>query len=70
MLSPLSNTNFQIDSMVEREMIWLRTYGLTINRLNNYQKEFVVIQSLNTHSLNLHFKDILVDHNLLASHIL
>jgi hypothetical protein len=29
-----------------------------------------VIQSLNAHSLNFHFKDILVDHNLLASHIL
>jgi hypothetical protein len=29
-----------------------------------------VIQSLNTCSLNLHFKDILADHNLLASHIL
>jgi hypothetical protein len=54
LLSPLSNTNFQIDSMVEKEMIWLKTYykyGLTINCLNNYQKEFVMIQSLNTHSL-------------------
>jgi hypothetical protein len=29
-----------------------------------------VILSLNAHSLNLHFKDILADHNLLTSHIL
>ncbi len=28
-----------------------------------------MIQSLNARSLNLHFKDILADHNLLASHI-
>ncbi len=38
--------------------------------MKSYWKEFIIIQSLNTHSLNLHFLDILVNQNLLASHIL
>jgi hypothetical protein len=34
-----------------------------------YRVKFIIIQSLNTHALNLHFKDISVDPNLLAHHI-
>ncbi len=38
--------------------------------MKSYRKEFIFIQSLNTRSLNLHLQKILVDQNLLASHIL
>jgi len=45
-------------------------YKITIVSLNSYHKKFIILQSLNTRSLKLHFQDILNDPNLLASHIL
>ncbi len=70
LLFPISNKNFHVYSIVDQEMLHLKTtqYKLTIPNLKSYWKEFIIIQSFNTHSLNLHFGDILVDQNLLASH--
>jgi hypothetical protein len=54
-------------------MLHLKTttqYKLTIPNLKSYKKEFILIQSLKTHSLNLCFQDIFRNKNLLASHIL
>ncbi len=44
-------------------------YKITIIHLTMYCVKFIIIQSLNTHALNLHFKHIYVDPNLLAHHI-
>ncbi len=73
LLPALSNNFFHVDSIVDQEMLhWkiITEYKLTIPNLESYWKEFIIIQSLNIHSLNLHFPDILVNQNLLASHIL
>ncbi len=72
LLSPLSNKNFQVDTLVQEEMHCLKTiaqYKITIVYLKSYHKEFIIIQSLNIHSLILHFQDILNYLNLLPSHI-
>jgi len=71
-LSPLSSKKIQADPIVEEEMdhLWTNVqYKITIIHLTMYCVKFIVLQSLNTHALNLHFKDILVDPNLLAHHI-
>jgi hypothetical protein len=41
-----------------------------ISLLKSYQKKFMLIQSFNTCTLNLHFEDIIMDPNLSSSHIL
>jgi len=52
-------------------MLHLKTcYKLTIPNLKFYEKNSIIIQSFNIHSLNLHFWEILVNQNLLSSHIL
>ncbi len=56
--SPLFNKNFQIFFVVKEEMSYLRTstwYKLTSAFLELYRKGFIMIQSLNTHSLTLRF---------------
>jgi len=45
-------------------------YEITIASLKSYPKEFIIIQSLNTHLSKLHFQNILNDPNIFASHIL
>jgi hypothetical protein len=45
-------------------------YEITIASSKSYHKEFIIIQSLNTHPSKLHFQNILNDPNLFASHIL
>ncbi len=52
-------------------MVRLRTnaqYKLAIVSLKSYHSKFIIVQSFNTHSLTLHFEDILIDSNLLATH--
>jgi hypothetical protein len=43
-------------------------YKLSIACLNSYYEEFIVLQSLNLPSLNLHFQDMLTYSNLILSH--
>ncbi len=62
LISPLFNKNFQIVFVVKKEMSCLKTstwYKLASTSLESYHKGFIVIQSLNTHSLTLHFEKIL-----------
>jgi hypothetical protein len=73
LLSWLTNKTFQVDTLVQEEIHWLRTtawYELTLIFLKFYCTKFVIIESLNTCSLTLHFQNIIVDQNLLAFHIL
>jgi hypothetical protein len=73
LLSPLTNKTFQVDTLVQEEMHRFRTttqYELTLISLKSYCTKFVIIESLNTHSLTLHFQNILANQNLLTSHIL
>jgi hypothetical protein len=68
----LSNKSFQVDTLVQGEMHRLKTiaqYEITIVSLKSYCKKFVIIQSLNTHYLKLHFQNILNDPNLFELHI-
>jgi hypothetical protein len=54
-------------------MFQLRTntqYKLAIVSLKYYHSKILIVKSLNTHSLILHFEDVLADPNLLTSHIL
>jgi hypothetical protein len=54
-------------------MFQLRTnaqYKLAIVSLNSYCSKILIVKSFNIHFLTLHFEDVLVDSNLLASHIL
>jgi len=44
-------------------------YEITIASIISYCKEFIIIQSLNTHPSKLHFQNILNDSNLFTSHI-
>jgi hypothetical protein len=53
-----------------RHLKKIAQYKVTIAYLKSYCKEFIIIQSLNTRSLKLHFQYILNDPDLLASHIL
>ncbi len=69
----MSNKNFQVDTLVQKEMHRLKKFAqckVTIAYLKSYCKEFIIIQSLITRSLKLHFQYILNDLDLLASHIL
>jgi hypothetical protein len=71
--SPLTNKTFQVDTLVQEEMHRFRTttqYELTLISLKFYHTKFVIIESLNTRSLTLHFQNILANQNLSASHIL
>jgi len=45
-------------------------YEITIASLISYCKEFIIIQSLNTHLSKSHFENILNDPNLFTSRIL
>jgi len=72
----LSNKNFQVDPLVEEKYLILEqmqnkftitNYQLPLSNLT--KKKIVIIKSLNT-SLILHFQNIVVNPNLLASHIL
>ncbi len=67
----MSSNCFYLDPIVEEKMFRLKTtqYKLNILHLRLYQKEFVLIQILNTCSLHFHFRDILMNPNLFASHI-
>jgi len=65
----LSNKNFQTNTLVQEEMHRLKTttrYEITIAYLKSYLKKKIIIQSLNTCYLKLHFEDILNDPNLFA----
>jgi hypothetical protein len=67
------NNVFQVDHLVQEKMVRLRTnaqYKLAIVSLKSYHSKFLIVQSFNTHSLTLHFENILVYSNLLATHIL
>ncbi len=44
-------------------------YEITIVSLKSYCKKIIIIQSLNTRSLKLHFQNILNDPNIFASRI-
>jgi hypothetical protein len=71
LFSPLSNKNFQVNTLVKKKMHHLKTttqYEITIVPLKSYCKEFIIIQLLNIHFLKLHFQDILNVPNLFASH--
>jgi hypothetical protein len=64
---PLLNKCFQVDHLVQKKMFRLKTnsqYKLAIVYLKSYHSIFFFIESLNTHSLTLHFEDILEDPNL------
>ncbi len=61
-----------MDHLVQEKMSELRTnaqYKLAIVSLNSYCLGFLIVKSFNTHFLTLHFEDVLVDPNRLASHI-
>jgi hypothetical protein len=73
LLSPLSNKNFHVDSIIQQKMLCLKTIGqykLTIYDLKSYREKNILIQSFNMQSLNLHFENILAYQNLIASHVL
>jgi hypothetical protein len=73
LLFPLLNNFFQVDHLVQEKMVQLRTnaqYKLAIVSLKSYHSKFIIVQSFNTHFLTLHFEDILIDSNLLSTHIL
>jgi hypothetical protein len=73
LLFPLTNKIFQVDTLVQEEMHRLRTttqYELTLISLKSYHTKFVIIESLNTHSLTLHFQNIFANQNLSTFHIL
>jgi hypothetical protein len=54
-------------------MSWLRSdakYEISIPLLVNCRKDNIVLQSLKTRSLNLHYNDVMANPNLMASNIL
>jgi hypothetical protein len=62
-----------VDHLVQVEMFRLNKnaqYKLVIVSLKSYCLKFLIVKSLNTHFLTLHFEDVLIDANLLTSHIL
>jgi hypothetical protein len=73
LLHPICSRNFHVEQSVVDEMFRLRAdakYKISIPLLIDCQKNNIVLQSLNTRSLNLHYKDVLADPNLMASHVL
>jgi hypothetical protein len=62
-----------MDHLIRKKMFQLKTnaqYKLAIISLKSYSSKKIIVESLNTRSLSLHFEDILEDPNLLASQIL
>jgi hypothetical protein len=64
LLSPLSKNNFHVDPIVQEEMTCFRVYAkyeLLFVLLQKFRRKTIIIHSLNTHSLKLHFLDLLMD---------
>jgi len=62
-----------MDHLIRKKMFQLKTnaqYKLAIISLKSYSSKKIIVESLNTRFLSLHFEDILEDPNLLASQIL
>jgi hypothetical protein len=58
-LSRLPNKNVQVNTLVQKEMHQPRTiaqYELMFISIKSYYAKFVIIKSLNIHSLTLHFQ--------------
>jgi hypothetical protein len=73
LLFPICSRNFQVDQSVADEMSRLRSdakYEISVPLLVNCRKDNIILQSLNTRSLNLHYNDVMADPNLMASDIL
>jgi len=73
LVMPLSKNNFHVNPIVQDKMAHLRTYEkyeLSLVSFQKFQRETIIIQSLNTHSLKLHFVDFLTYWNIFAYHIL
>jgi hypothetical protein len=62
LFNPLQQQKFNVDVMAKEE--------LSLSILKNVQFLYLIIQSLNTWSLNQYYHDILANPNLQASHIL
>ncbi len=70
---PLLNKSFQVDHIIQEEIFRLKKnaqYKLAIVFLKSYHLKILIVKSFNTCSSTLHFEDIFMDSNLLASHIL
>ncbi len=62
-----------MDHLVQEEIFQLKKnaqYKLAIVFLKSYHLKFLIVKYFNTRSSTLHFEDIHIDSNLLASHIL
>jgi hypothetical protein len=68
---PLTNKTFQVYTLIQEDRLKTTAqYELTLISLKSYCTKFVIIKSLNNHSLTLHFQNILANQNLLTSHML
>jgi hypothetical protein len=70
-LHPICSRNFHVEQLVADEMFRLRVdakYEISISLLIDCQKNNIVLQS--SRSLNLHYKHVLANPNLMVSHIL
>jgi hypothetical protein len=73
LLSPLFKNNFHVYPIVQEEMTCFRRdakYELSFVLLQNFRRKTIIIQSLNIRSLKLHFLNLLIYWNIMASHIL
>ncbi len=73
LLTPFQHQNFHIDQCVVEELNILKTFGnwtTSIPWLKTFYHSHVIIQGLNTNSLQRHYQDINHDHNLQISHVL
>jgi hypothetical protein len=73
LLHLVCSKNFHVDQSISNEMSRLivdTKYKILVPLFFDIRKDNIILQSLNTQSLSLHYKVVLVDSNLMPSHVL